>query len=427
MSQARDIRYRGFRSHIQWRMNRTNCFNSFATDTIFHLPSHSETCADYLPTFLGVCSLIIFFRFSTAVSKTHRGMPKLKEIAHYLRAPSANEPPPHFRSNFGSSVVILVTSWLSSFIYIFMLVLTGTNVINVFNGGGFLLFCFSYLTFFVDISFTLYKLVRLGENLIPLRNVSFDSRKELSKFNALLMSLVFIQVTLIFIGTLCFILLIPISPNKYQQLGMLGFASFAAFHFLASFSIVYQHERCVNILKAFLVNSTMETSPENQNVNQKVRAAIGILRTRQAVIFLGANLCFIVFVILASGRVAWTWELIFLGLALPESIINFCFEFFYRYETIRKKALIKQKQQKQISTIKSSGHNHEEQFLYPIDEYKKQNSLVKKLRRKSKQLLYFSPSKLYQNVLSMIKEESDYRHSNKASKLAIIRQDTLEV
>ena len=135
--------------------------------------------------------------------------------------------------------------------------LVGFNMANSSNGGAVSLVSFCYFLFTIYYSTALHRMVRLGGNIIPARNLTMDATgkvKELSKFNGFPVIL-FVSETLLFLVA-CITLLNPIFPQMSLELRMIGFSIFSIFHFLTTLSISYQHHRCVKSLRIFLLENT---------------------------------------------------------------------------------------------------------------------------------------------------------------------------
>ena len=408
-------------------MNRTGCPDSFATDMTFEIPPmnsmNEPPCSVNLVFYWTMSTIICLTRIMTASSKIQRtGFACCK------------------RFRFGT--ITLVTSIVSSITYCTGIFLVGFNVANASNGGAVALVSFCYFLFTIDYSTALYRMVRLGGKIIPVRNLNMDATgkvKELSKFNGLLVILFVSETLLSLVACITLLILNPIFPQMSLELRMIGFSIFSVFHFLTTMSISYQHHRCVKLLRIFLLENTSNwasTTGANSNDQisssqfspnrQRIESAIRTLRVREYLIIVGGNLCLGVLLALAIKPSSWNWELVYLGLALPESSVNFMFEFIHRIklaQTLKKNRamavfsrnnkLADNKNELVINTRYKEDRECEDEVVNPEALFSIDNSSVRsnvntlKSRIKGKK-----KRNIFQVVLSVISEESGLSKSS---------------
>jgi hypothetical protein len=117
-----------------------------------------------------------------------------------------------------------------------------------------------------------------------------------------------------------------------------AFGSFAIYHLISTSSIIYQYQRCISCLSRGANRNDVSTEAENTRW-KRIQSAIKLLRIRQGVIFFGGSVCFSVLLLLAGASQHWTWAFVIVGLALPESVVNFCFEFRWVLPRAKKKTV----------------------------------------------------------------------------------------
>jgi hypothetical protein len=327
----------------QKRMNTTNCETGFATDYTFQHPVDPLSCEVSLPLFWSVCGLIVIIRVSTALSKCYRFYRSTQQTEEVKK--SSNVCCRSFGANISASerarnrsrALLLFTSSASAVIYILMMCLVGENISSVDNGAPLALFTLSYLCFGIDYNITLFRIVRLGEKTIPIKSI-LETNRRLSQFTILLKFLVIVQIILIVIGGVSGTIVILVFPHQYKPLSATTFGTFSVFHLIATITIIYQHQRCVAHLQALVKDDKTTSNKKNMGAvinagnhsgnsnNRKILLAIYFLRRRQFAIFVFGSACFLILLLLVLLE-KWTWAFVIVGLALPEAMINFFFEF----------------------------------------------------------------------------------------------------
>jgi hypothetical protein len=201
-------------------MDVTGCPEGFATDKVF-IANPVVLCDVNLAVFWSMVMLVCFIRLMAFALKTHS----------YVKVNGCR-----FVKRRSISMFVSVWSVLS---YFLSSILVGVNVGNAANGWSFAFYSFTYLSFIVDFTMMLFKIVRLGKGVIALpKNQDMGNTDHLSKFTGIMMIIVFLQIALAVVSSITLIILSPIYPEQEYVFGTIGFASKGIFQILCTLVMV---------------------------------------------------------------------------------------------------------------------------------------------------------------------------------------------
>ena len=225
----------------------------------------------------------------------------------------------------------LIFHFFAGISYLIVSICVGLNVANVENGISFSLYSIAYLTFIFNYSNLLIRTVRLGERLIPHDARFQDEFRVLRQFSSIGILLFLFQVSAAVVSSIVLIILSPISPNRDQLFGVIGFAGKGVFQILCIFGICFQFQRCIALLKKFRLKfSTVSPPASGSERDHKLIHLIRNMRQKQIVIGIIGFGVSIIYLLFAGSVVHWTWLWIIIGTAGPETAGVFLLEFFFR-------------------------------------------------------------------------------------------------
>ena len=304
-------------------MNVTGCLDGFATDVAFQRIA-AGTCNVNLRVFWALAMFICFLRLLACCQKFRRTLQyneyhQLKQNKDVALARTRRR-----------STISLISSSCSTITYFLLGFLIGFNVANVQNGISFSLYSMGYLPFLTDFTMMLLKIVRLGRGAIALPREELGEAQYLSQFNRYGSILLFLQSFAAAFSCICLIILSPILPASDALLGKLGFASKGIFQFVCTLGIVYQFERCIQLLKRHPEFKSMALKPESTSgPKSKLLKALQVLRQRQFfVAFFGGGVG--LYLLVLTFWLPWTWATVLIGTGGIESVGHIVTEFFLK-------------------------------------------------------------------------------------------------
>ena len=274
-------------------MNSNGCSYPFATDEIFF--SSPNLCDTNLIVYWTVLMTIVGVRLVLTGQQILQWQARNKQLGLKNRLPIG--------------VSLSVTQTISFFL---LFLLCGLNLLNSQNAGSFAVYILSYLSFSVDFTMLLYKLVKLGKKIIPISTMEIGNNKHVNKldtFTPLGKILFAIQCGSICVTTLVFLVLFPSFPRQLA-FGYIGWASMGCFQSSCTLGTVYQFHRCASAIK----RSMTSTAGSRDNVvgvpkgnTAQFLKVVLTLRLRALLAFLVGNSIAIVYILMAADVITWNW------------------------------------------------------------------------------------------------------------------------
>jgi hypothetical protein len=192
-------------------MDTTGCPAGLATDRAFYAEGN-PFCGTQLSVFYGVTITVCVGRTIACLAK----------LQHYLKRAGCTVR--------NKKIVTMMVSIWSTLFYFLGSILIGLNVANAENGWSFSIYSICYLSFIIDFTMMLFKVVRLGKGIIALpRRELLGEVDYLQKFTLVGRSLVVFQIVMALTSSTCLIILSPALPHAEYVLGTIGFATKGAF------------------------------------------------------------------------------------------------------------------------------------------------------------------------------------------------------
>lgn len=187
-------------------MNSKNCSFGWATDNIFQRTPTLD-CSSNLIAFWTVTSFLSFIRLLSAIRRYYTWK---------TQTPSKERP----KTRFPYSSII---SFSDTLFFLLCCILSGLDIINVYNGFSFAFISLVFIPFVFDLSISLLRLVRLGKKIIPLVAEDVDELNELQKFEKIGSVLFLIQTFSALTSSVLLMIISPIFPEHDLVLAQIGF------------------------------------------------------------------------------------------------------------------------------------------------------------------------------------------------------------
>ena len=264
------------------KMDPTGCPEGYATDSIFEPIASGVPCGTPLVGFWVGTSCILLVKLSGFIGRMYiraqrRALRQTSKLKHNLP-------------------LGLILDFVAFCVYFILYTLAGTNHANYANGIAFSLYSLSFLPFAIGFTVLLFRTVRLGGKILPLKG-ELAPPDELKSFNRIGKFFVSLQIFSLFASSVVLIICAPIMPQYEPKFVIAGFIFKASFMIFTGLGIINQLQRCLGVIGKISGDIVRNLSQNNQ-VN--IEIAVRRMRYNQILVAIIALPIAIVLILLGS-------------------------------------------------------------------------------------------------------------------------------